>query len=295
MNEDDLKLELKAAIEIFVGDVTPIDVTADFIAAFLEVTKNIQLPKEERLRQLAIAIEDKKIIDGWKGLLKIYESALAENPTDVDIYYSIGVSALVWCEDWNEPDLKKRKTATADGKAAVTEGLKIDPQDGDLYYVMGSLFYNDSFEGEVERVEKNEIAYQWFCRAVENDAAEIAKLYRAHCLHDLRRWDDAIVAYESVNQKLIAEQLHLWRVYKLKEQIASCYAKAGQLEKALTLFHKFIDELLPMDDETRKDAVINLRELVEAATKILNNEHLISRTRKLIHLVDLTFLHEDEI
>ena len=295
MIEDDLYLELKSAIELFVGDTYTIDVTEDYISAYLEATKDIQLPKEERLRQLAIAIEHEVIVDGWKGLLTIYEAALEINPTDVRVLRSIAVSAIEWCEDWRESVLSKRKLATADGKDAINKGLKIAPLDGDLAHVMGLLNYSEHYENEVEKNQNTETAYLWFCRAVDNNAVESAKLHRAHCLHDLHRWDAAIIAYESVNQKLLAEQLHTWRAIKLKEQIAYCYAKTRQHEKALTLFHKFIDELLPMDDETRKDAVINLDELVEAATKTLKNEHLISRTRKLIHLVDLTFLYKDEI
>jgi tetratricopeptide (TPR) repeat protein len=295
MNEDDLKLELKAAIEIFVEDVTPIDVTTGFMSAFLEITKNIELPKEERLRQLAIAIEREEIVDGWKGLLKIYEVALQENPTGVKVFRSIGVSAIEWCNDWRESDLSKRNRATLDGKEAISKGLKISPKDGDLSHVMELLYYEEHYESEAEKLKNTETAYQWFCRAAENNAVESAKLHRAHCLHDLHRWDAAIIAYESVNQKLLAEQLHPWRVYKLREQIAYCYAQAGQHEKALTLCHKFIDGILAMNDEMRKDVVMNLDELVESATKLLKNEHLISRTRKLIHLVDQTFLYEDKI
>ena len=50
-----------------------------------------------------------------------------------------------------------------------------------------------------------------------------------------------------------------------------------------------------LNDKVLKVLKIYLQEMVEAVTIVLNNEHLISRTRKLIHLVDLTFLYEDEI
>ncbi len=297
MNEDNLKLELKHAIELFVEGMMQIDVTDNFISAFLKATEVIQLPKEERLRQLAIVLENEKFTDGWKGLLRIYDAALQENPTDLDIYHSIGVSAGEWCEDWKEPDLAKRKAATVDGKAAVTEGLKLDPKDGDLSYVMGSLFYNEPFEGEAERVEKNEIAYHWFCRAVEVGAAEIAKLYRAHCLHDLHRWDEAIVAYESVNQLKLELELATWRVYKLKEQIAYCYAQAGQQEKSITLFLDFIDEIshLARDEDFVLYHIVNLFELVEAVTKILHDDELLRRTRELVKQLKFEFLYEEKL
>ncbi len=284
MNEDDLKLELIAAIELFVVGITPIEVTEDFISTFLEATKPIQLPKEERLRQLAIAIEHEEIVDGWKGLLKIYKAALQENSTDVKVFHSIAISALEWCEDWRESDLSKRKLATADGKDAVTKGLKNFPNDGDLSLVMGLLNYNEHYESEAEKNLKTETAYQWFCCAVENNAKESARLHRAHCLHDLHRWEEAIVAYESVDQKKLAEQLAVWRVFKLKEQIAYCYAKAGQREKSISLFHHFIDEVsvLKFEENSPTDYIVNLYDLVEAVMNILHDEELLISTRELV-------------
>ncbi len=95
-------------------------------------------------------------------------------------------------------------------------------------------------------------------------------LYAAHCLHDLKRWREAVVAYSRVDQKALLEQRPLWRTIKLREQYAYCLLHVGRRDESLQAFRSVIEDWkhAPVDEL----AGINLDELVEVATTTFRAE-----------------------
>ncbi len=284
MNEQE-ELIFDKAVQDFVGDEMEIHVDEEKLQAFLTATEPIQIPRGERLRQLAIRLELESYVDEWSGYYRIYEAAIQENPELLKIYTSIAVSALgYWSAGENT---ETNKTIYGFARKALETAKKIDPEDSFTAYLMGH-YYNDNFSKDDH--EMTQEALGWFTRAVELDNEnELAKLHCAHCFHDLQQWTQAIAAYEAVNQtKMLEEnQYARWRVLKLKEQIAYCYAQAGQHKEAITQFNHFIDEVLLLDEEAQQFDVVNTDDLVEAGTQILQDEKLLARTRALIEILDL--------
>lgn len=279
------------AVHDFVGDEAEIHVDSEKLHAFLVATESIQMLRGERLRQLAIRLESEPYVEGWKGYYQIYEAAIHENPELLKIYTSIAVSGIGhWVVILD--DLETKKPIYEVARKALETARKIAPEDSSTAYWTGRYYYDSSIKNET--IPK---AVEWFTRAIELDGQnEFAKLYRAHCLHDLHQWPQAITAYEAVNQTRILEEnpYALWRVLKLKEQIAYCYAQTGQHNEAITRFHRFIDEVLSLDKEAQVFDVANITDLVAASTQILNDEKLLARTRELIEVLDLRQLYRKE-
>src|SRR5690349_18595899 len=62
-----------------------------------------------------------------------------------------------------------------------------------------------------------------------------AQLYRAHCLHDLGRWSEAVQAYSKVDPSFFVGSI-AWRYGLLREQRAWCHLQAGHKAQALAEF-----------------------------------------------------------
>jgi tetratricopeptide (TPR) repeat protein len=108
-----------------------------------------------------------------------------------------------------------------------------------------------------------------------------ARLYRAHCLHDLGRWSEAADAYSEVDPSFLVGPI-AWRYDLLREQRAWCLLQAGKEEEALAEFfgilHRY--ELQP-----RLAKYQLLKELTAAAEGPLRTE-LSERLTQLARKVD---------
>lgn len=280
------------AVQDFAGDEREIRVDKEKLQAFLTATESIQMLRGERLRQLAIRLESEWFVNEWGEYYQIYEAAIQENPELLDIYTSIAISAL---GHWSviADTVEKKRVIREFARKALELAQEIAPEDAFSAYWMGMYYYDSSVKND-----KTLQALEWFTRAVALDEQnDFAKLYRAHCFHDLHQWPQAIAAYEAVDPKQILKEnsYALWRVLKLKEQIAYCYAQAGQHDQAITRFHKFIDEVMTLDKEALIYDVVDVNDLVEAATKILKDDRLLSRTRKLIKKLEMEKLYQNDL
>jgi tetratricopeptide (TPR) repeat protein len=114
-----------------------------------------------------------------------------------------------------------------------------------------------------------ELALEWFQKAISVDPGfGWARLYRAHCLHDLGRWSEAADAYSDVDPAFLVGNL-AWRYDLLREQRAHCLLQAGDRERALT---EFLGILQRYEKEPRLARYQLLRELTAAAEGVFREQ-----------------------
>lgn len=269
------------ACNIFKGEDAVL-VDAIKLQAFLQATSSLALPPAERLRQLTIHLQHEKFAEGWQGMRKIFLAAIQEEEPDWKLYHSWGIIVLDYSQKWTEPDLSRRLKFATEGISVLHQALELSPANSDIAHVLGYLYYNHPLRSEKKRHYRNS-AREWFSRAVEwNPQNDIAQLYKAYCYHDAGDWQRAIEAYSGVNQQRLQEEWPKWRAVKLREQLAYCYAKAGDIEEANRRFTIFLDYVEKLNEEAFEDEVITLNELVMALRETPLLPSLLSRVRKLI-------------
>lgn len=221
------KLRAKEASEIARLDLT----------AYLRQTGEIDLPAPERLRFLAMFLEHEvasSSLETWLALDRIYEAALGLDGEDPWVHHSRAVCAKYFAEGFcrdEESELRRRILATA--WSAAFEAARLAPETGDVWYLLGSLAYEDSSRGIPEALE-------YFEKAIEVDPKHPwAMLYRAHCLQDLERWKEASKAYGDVDPSFFEGPL-AWRYEALLEQRAYCSLQAGDARAAADQFRVFL-------------------------------------------------------
>ena len=209
------------------------DVERYDLDAYLRSTGAIDLPPGERLRQLAIRLETltprtaDSPVRAWLALDRVYALAVRLAPTDVDVWTSRGISAVETARG-AESDAARR-IADA-GTRALHRALEIEPTDAHAAYAMGLLVYHTADRGKTEE------ALSWLERALASEPAHAtALLYRAHSLHDLARWPEAIAAYDAVPLEALVGP-RAWRVDYVLEARAECRLRSGDREGALAEF-----------------------------------------------------------
>jgi hypothetical protein len=202
------------------------------LTAYLRGTSHIDLAPTERLRKLAIAVEGllsgSDQPRGWLALERIYLAGSALDPADAEIETSRAISADECLSSVRDrPEVQRRILDAA--RQAVARALDLRPEDARAHYVAGMLEY--SFDHG-----STNVALGWFEKAILLDPGFAwACLYRAHCLHDLGRWGDAVKAYSDVDPAFFVGH-HAWRYDLLREQRAYCLLQAGDRERALVEF-----------------------------------------------------------
>lgn len=277
--------QLKAVIESFDNEAVT-SVTEAKLCAFLDATKHVPLPTEEKLRRLAVALEFNQFEEGWKGMRRIYQAAAEANPRNPIVFHSWGISACGWFEDWMTPDLNDRLAIAEEAERVLNKALELAPGDADITHSLGMLFYQHPLHCS-DRATYLSKALAWFRKSVEMNPENVgARLYVAHCLHDFasnidpQYWKRAISAYEAVDQAHLAHDWPAWRAVKCREQLAACYAWDGQEEKAVHFFSKFLDEIeaLEPDEFGSHDSIDNFDDLAAVLLKLKNPE-LLQRAR----------------
>jgi|GEM_PF-810434 tetratricopeptide (TPR) repeat protein len=231
---DELRAWLTA--ELSVDDVSEAE-TLD-LTEFLRNTGQIDLPPDERLRQLAVFLEPDLCSPqprGWLALDRIYQQAIRIAPKSVWAHHSRALSAKYCAEGLspNDDGATFRRILDSAWDAANT-AYDLDSTDADVSYLMGSLYY-------IDPVRSVDEALEFFEESIEKDADhQWALLYRAHCLQDLERWTDATSAYDNVNPAYFVGPW-AWRYELLLEQRAYCLFRSGDKTGATAQFQRVVD------------------------------------------------------
>lgn len=193
---------------------------------FLQESDRFPLIPEERLRQLAIACEDQAICESgprhWGAVDRIYQMALRLAPDDPCVLASRGVSAGSIAGFYKGEFVARLRR---DAQRYLREASELLPDEPGFAYSTGLAIYEDE-SGSVEE------ALTFFDRAIELDPEYgWARLYRAHCLHDLERWSEAVAAYSEVPKQQFAGPPS-WRMDVLLEQRGWCRLQAGDVDGA---------------------------------------------------------------
>src|SRR5262249_28066211 len=128
----------------------------------------IEIPEEEKLRQLAISTEHDIFAEGWTGLRAIYEAAAKANSQDLYVFCSWGISAHSWYVDYRTPELTKRLAIASEAEKVLTIALKLEPQDSHIAYILGLIYYDHPARDEDLKTYLSK-AISWFRRALEWD------------------------------------------------------------------------------------------------------------------------------
>jgi len=180
------------AANVVVDELAPIE--ALDLTAFVRGTAGIDLPPEERLRRLAIFVEDRltwrdEQPRAWLAHDRIYSAALRLNAHDPWLHLSRAISAREHAaslfrigagrQAWIESPVRRRMMQVA--HEAAGEAVALAPDDAGVLVRVGEVCYHDPDRGPAE-------ALCWYERALERDPRDDwGALYRAHCLHDLER------------------------------------------------------------------------------------------------------------
>ncbi|CAN97661.1 hypothetical protein sce7492 [Sorangium cellulosum So ce56] len=202
------------------------------LTAYLRKTAHIDLAPTERLRRLAIALEYQLTLSeqprGWLALERIYTAGRALDPDDAEIEVSRAVTAELCasCVD-DRPEVRRRMIFA--GRTAAERAVQLRPNDAGAQVALGMLHYSFQY-GSIES------ALACFeAAAVLDPSSGWARLYRAHCLHDLGRWSEAAQAYFEVDPSFFVGP-NAWRYDLLREQRAWCLLQAGERDQALAEF-----------------------------------------------------------
>ncbi|MEM9596246.1 MAG: tetratricopeptide repeat protein, partial [Acidobacteriota bacterium] len=169
-------------------------------------------------------------LSGWESLRRVYALAKELSPADAEILISMSISAR-----WLGEGTPNEKQLLAISEACGREAVSLAPGDGRVHYAAGRAIYD---QGRVSE------ALEAFGRALELGPDPLteawATLYKAHCLHDLERWSEALAAYDEVDRSAFTAQSS-WRSDVLSEQRAYCLFMAGRRGAALDLLNRILD------------------------------------------------------
>ena len=113
--------------------------------------------------------------------------------------------------------------------AIIDDISKPDAQD---FHILGLVYYDTSQDEHDIRK-----AHDFFKRSLSvDDKYNMARLYSAHCFHDLEQYSEALRNYLLVNSIELINDFAFWRYAKLQEQIGFCYFKLGDVDKAKKYF-----------------------------------------------------------
>ncbi|MCB9764369.1 MAG: tetratricopeptide repeat protein [Alphaproteobacteria bacterium] len=204
---------------------------------YLRRTAEVDLSPAERLRQLAIALEFDAHWHpqprGWLALARIYDLAERLDPEDWGVPHSRGISAMECAEDPLDEHPETSHPLYDVAREAFLRALAPSNEDIDVLHALGDLCYYD-------RRNPKEDAIAWYDRVLEKDPKHAwANLYRAHALHDLERWSEAVAAYDAVNPAEF-QGPPSWRMHLLVEQRGQCRYRAGDVEGAMADFDRIL-------------------------------------------------------
>ncbi len=201
------------------------------IKDFLQQSGRFDVPPDERLRLLAIFIEEQRYsletLERWRAADRLYREAIRLDPNCGVHRTSRALTAHNMLDGANGDQRQAMLQVALDESVAGTE---LDPT-AHAFSVAGQCHYFTDVTAALE----------FYDAALGIDPKSAwPLLYRAHCLHEFERWEEAAQAYEAVPQHEFVGPKS-WRMDRLREQHADCLRRAGSKELARSEFERVLD------------------------------------------------------
>lgn len=284
-------------VRAFTENAQIIRVTNEKIAHFISTTGDLDQDPSELLRRLAISLEHERFEDDWSGLKRIYTAAEKADPNHIDVLISLAVSAVDWFEEWRTSNDQARLQIALDAEQALNRAAAIAPDDADIFFTQGLLYYNHPARHEPQSpYQRKALRCFEHAHALQPDH-QMAMLYQAHCYHDLGVWKSAYQAYLAADMDsiLLQNPAWLWRKLKRDEQLALCAAKLGNTQESTQRLEQLFDEIEALEDEQATYDVVNLDEAVEILCTCSNSFQLMQRLMQLLKRLGFLERYEQEI
>jgi len=258
------------------------------LGAYLRDSSSVALEPAQRLRRLAVYLDEAHCVQGpsaaarWEVFKRIYERAGVLSNGSPSVLDSAAITALGLVSS-ALPDDGSRARIWKVALTSARTACEADSGGPDPWVTLGMVLY----EGEPSHLGD---ALAAFDRALGIDSdLPWARLYRAHCLHDLQRWKEAASAYALVRSHDFPSDV-AWRAALAKEQRALCLMKSGAREEAASMFIEVLDAreaAIARGEDSLSSAWLFVPPyaLVEAAEGVLRPE-LQARVRRLVDSFD---------
>lgn len=206
------------------------------VKKYLQASAEIEMPADDRLRFLAIGIEEAieyidVLIDPygkWLAADRIFNEAIRVDPDYGPHHSSRGLSAHYMLH--HKMGDKQRSELVAVAKSASLRGTELDPS-CKAFSIAGQCHYQDDTTKSLELYED----------ALQLDSDALwPLLFRAHCLHDLERYAEAKAAYGQVPLGRLTGS-RSWRLEALRNQLAACQLHLGELTEARAAFEAILN------------------------------------------------------
>ena len=191
---------------------------------FLEETKSVELASTERLRQLAILIEQSywgQLEERWKLLDTIYNKAIELDPSDSTIWESRGISAYELSEDSTEESFTS--ILLQEAKKAYANSFELGNKESRLLYLWGLVYYPRDYE---KAIEKFQLAIE------QSPPYNMAYMYLGYAYFDQQNWKLALHAFEQANEEELRGH---WEKIKRWELIGCAKIELNEVEEGLNL------------------------------------------------------------
>lgn len=185
-------------------------------------TAHIAVGLGERLRQLAIQLEDHRGVRAWSVLEPIYAAALEANPQNPHTWSSWALA--YWHTNPDTSDTFEKSVGA--GRRAVA----LDPDEGHTHGILGMLLY------KAHRLDEARVI---LLRAIELGHSGWPHLWLAHVLHDQECWSEAADAYSRIPAQDLPPH-SAWRVQLARQQRAACLLRAGLRQEALAVYSEVL-------------------------------------------------------
>ncbi|KIG16152.1 hypothetical protein DB30_04870 [Enhygromyxa salina] len=209
------------------------------LRAFIRECADPRYDPGDRLRRLAIHLDERGLtwrprpLQQWEIFARIYAESERLGPDDPRLFHARALTAVEL--GWHlEPNDRARPRLMKIATSAVLRGLELDDADADLHYLAGFVCYMDA-PSDTAR------ALSHFDRALELEPGDAwAGLYRAHCLHDLEQWTEAVAAYAAIEAADFGEG-KAWRRELAREQRGYCLWRSGDQGRACQVFQDVLE------------------------------------------------------